>query len=271
MELNVNATIKVNKCKYKLVTDIGSFSTTEDVKEVCVNDAYDDYVFEYKREYHDVYGENTVSAMGVSFDGKPVYRVDLDIVSPSSYIRIYSDRNKTNLVKVYDNLYDYYHNRKYSVSYNNFYPATWEYYIELPEGEYYLDVSSDIENDYYSRVVYLEKLETVVIDGLWSDSEDVYNMIDDLRYSIWVGCPTLQSSFKNSFKGKQVNLDDEPTLTFTDLVDDTICYDKILVGFTNCDNYNDYKALKESGTMTCSGNVYHAVWANSDDYYSREK
>ncbi len=91
-EFSFQSTITINQCKAILITEEGSFSLTADEKELCLTskDVFDDYVFKY---YPDMLGIKA-----------PVYKyftlnIDRTYFTNESYINVYSDLNKTNLIQ----------------------------------------------------------------------------------------------------------------------------------------------------------------------------
>ena len=77
----------LSNCEYKLVTQIGSFSATEDVKEICVK-IVEDYSYEYY--YTTVYsGEWDANKNAVLY----VWIKKSDF-TPNSYVRVYNNSNK---------------------------------------------------------------------------------------------------------------------------------------------------------------------------------
>ena len=86
-------------CQYKLITDNSSFSLTEDVKEICFNPVNDGYAYD-----NDIYLDYANSAIN---DYKyTVLIVYISPFTPSSFLRVYSDSAKTNLIAevTYDDL-----------------------------------------------------------------------------------------------------------------------------------------------------------------------
>ena len=78
-------------CRYKMVTDRGSFSTTSDVKEICINPVNDGYVYVYNY-FVQLWGAYSSTNKYLVLD---VYTHSLN---DSSYIRVYSDSTKTQLL-----------------------------------------------------------------------------------------------------------------------------------------------------------------------------
>ena len=271
-ELNIESTIKINKCKFRLVTSRGSFSSTEDVKEICVNDATDEEVFEYN-EYNNDYQTSKSSL----YNNRVIY-MDLDYISSSSYIRVYSDSSKTTLLEEYkgEDLYNMYHNKKTSITYLTTFPS-WRHVIDLPDGDdIYVETSSDIWDGYNSGVKYVKQLNKVTVKGLWSSSEDVLKTIRDLYESV----DSCRVKRKNSTMAINSSLDtgigtfdnDVPvTFALKDSISE--CSDYYLVGFTNCDNYNEEDFLEEleddryPSSIICTGNTYHAIWVKYNNSY----
>ncbi len=89
-ELGVESTITVNQCKMILKTAQGSFSLTEDVKEVCVRDAFDDYTFTYQYVW-------VGYPLATSHCTNLYVNIFSDYFTDESYVKVYSDSNKTNL------------------------------------------------------------------------------------------------------------------------------------------------------------------------------
>ena len=248
----------------------------QDVKEICVNDATDEEVYEYN-EYNYDYQTSKSSI----YNNRVIY-MDLDYVSRSSYIRVYSDSSKTTLLKEYkgEDLYNMYHNRKNSITYLASLPS-WRYVIDLPDDDdIYVETSSDIGNGYNSGVKYVKQLNKATVKGLWSSSEDLFESIYTLYESV-DSCSVKGKS--GSLEQKTAHFtraigtfDNEESLTFTLGQSVSQCGDYYLVGFTNCDNYNEEDFLQEieeeryPSSMVCTGNTYHAIWVKHNNTHVDE-
>ena len=79
----IKTNVEIHKCRYKLITSRGSFSKTEDVKEICVNNMYNDESYTIKR-----YGYE-----GSLKDAAFVIVGQKDIFKDDSYIKIYEYEN----------------------------------------------------------------------------------------------------------------------------------------------------------------------------------
>ena len=267
-ELNIESTIKVNKCTFKLVTDIGSFSKTEDVKELCVSDGFDDY------EYTHSYAPMSYTYR-VNNTYKPILEIDPSKITSSSYIRAYEDNTKTNLLKEYtsEELSSLFTTRKYSISYLTRVPYN-RHTIILPDATTYVEYSDDIRSSGSVRLNYTRYVVERTIDGLWTNDPDIFNALNILDSTV-NKCHI--SFYSNTIKSEQDNVFDTSLGSFKD--EDNItnvlalaaisdCPDKYLVGFTNCDDItseNYQEVLDTNKSLKCSGNIYHALWYKYDD------
>ena len=285
--LKVNSTITVSNCKYKLVNDKGTFEEGKDVKDICVgaNEVADssEFIckgFTYYSEYDAAayfgdddtptiteatsFGDRSISPKMLVGRPANAYNAYMIIYSynhfeplfnDKSYIKVYSDYEKKNLIK--------------TITKND---IDGHYYV-LEENKY-LDSYALIPLGEYGDVYY-----TV--------SRDLYNKIDiDIRYrdpenyhedSCPAGYPIITSSIViDKIESMIYSVDDE---------------DQALYGFSNCQNEygewvmkpNNYRrrefesrglrrtpvlrgaSVYKPSQITCAGNEYHAVWGNRID------
>jgi hypothetical protein len=275
--LKVNSTITVSNCKYKLITDKGTFEEGKDVKDICVgaNEVADSSEFICKGFAYNVnYYDDDTPTEAASFGDTSIFPEMMIASRPSyaymyiynykrleplfndkSYIKVYSDYEKKNLIKtITKNDID----GHYYVLEENKYLDT---FVVIPLGEYgevYFTVSRDLYNK-------------IDIDVDYDDPEDYH------ENSCPAGSPIITSSIViDKIESMIYSADDE---------DDG----QILYGFTNCQNEYGEWVIKNnrksggilfkkgtfksspafSGTraytpsqITCSGNEYHAVWVD---------
>ncbi len=200
-----------DECKYKIVTNYGSFSLTEDVKESCIETIADDYKFNYKDidlvSQYDTsipYVPTTAMSYFYTYEG-PSY------LKPNSYIKIYEDSTKQNLIKTITAEYFNYKYRFSLSAYN--YTDHYEYnFIVVPLGVYnfkniYAEFSDDFpksycnsdysnNNDYHrcvnnhSYTIFHDTYDRKVtltdksVEGPWIKSRNAYNVMDILYQTL---------------------------------------------------------------------------------------
>ncbi len=253
--LKINSTVTVEGCKYKLTTDIGSFEEGSDVREICVG--ANEIVASEKLTCKGprFYFEGSPSRRGTSRDA----RVPSDytylylilsyenhgtiepVFNDNSYIKVYSDENKTKLIKTVtkDDIMPHY----YSLE-DGKYLDLIERYMLIPIGEYddaYVTLSKDLRN----------KVEYTVEHG--PDPEEVY-----YEGSCPSGANVVTSEVINEKISNLIYSNDQDGL----------------VGFTNCVDVDEQEELNPvypadmafaSTTSThqvCTGNKYKAIWYN---------
>ena len=84
------ANIEINRCNYKLITNMGSFSKTEDIKEICVNDLLVGRTIDIFEIMH-----STISTPRSMYFG--LYP-NIKGWKNDSYIRVYNNREKEQLL-----------------------------------------------------------------------------------------------------------------------------------------------------------------------------
>ncbi len=142
---------KTDKCEYKIVTDHGSFSLDSDVKETCIETISDDYVYHYKDiDFVDQYDTSIpyvpteVMSYFYLYNGVSYFK-------PDTYIKIYEDNTKQNLIKTIT-INDFNYKYRFSLSDLN-YTNHYEYdHIVVPLGVYnykniYVEFSSDFPHN----------------------------------------------------------------------------------------------------------------------------
>ncbi len=89
-------------CRYKLITTLGSFSLTEDVKEICLKTTKDNYVYTNSHAW-------IISGARGSEEDDLVISVDIGRFTTSSYVKVYRDSTKKELLAsiTYANKPDY--------------------------------------------------------------------------------------------------------------------------------------------------------------------
>ena len=284
--LKVNSTITVSNCKYKLITDKGTFEEGKDVKDICVgaNEVADssEFIckgFTYYSEYDAAayFGDDDTPTIteATSFGDRSIspkmlfsrpanayaymiiysYKPSEPLFNDKSYIKVYSDYEKKNLIKtITKNDID----GHYYVLEENKYLDT---FVVIPLGEYgevYFTVSRDLYNK-------------IDIDVDYDDPEDYH------ENSCPAGSPIITSSIViDKIESMIYSVDDE---------------DQALYGFSNCQNEygewvmkpNNYRrrefesrglrrtpvlrgaSVYKPSQITCAGNEYHAVWGNRID------
>ena len=163
-------------CEYKLITTYGSFSTTSDVKEICVK-IIPNYTHNYKY---------TSVQLGYYDGAEVILNVALDPsnVKDSSYIRVYNNSNKDVLLAEFTKN-DY---PKYPFF---LFPAQYvrdrTIYKSIGHtNQYYIDMSPDLERyrEYPYVTVMYGGLSDQSYTGAWlykqSDINKVYNLYDTL-------------------------------------------------------------------------------------------
>ena len=248
--LKINATVTVDNCIYKLVTDRGTFEKGKDVKEMCLSytdvASGKDYDYNYLAlSYAHPTGDNKYAYISISnkkeYDGEPFF-------NDNSYVKIYSDSLKTNIIKTITKAE--LHEHHYNIEAGSFCDSKYEALI----GEYnelYYTVSLDLMDKIDIKFYYSKP------DWFWHASsdapviinEDVLNKIMVLKNSNtsdrllrFTNCSRRTNSETSAVnhepKGHEYEsittpIDYEPTLEFT------LASDKDLI---------------------CEGNIYHAVW-----------
>ena len=172
------------KCKYKIITDKGSFSTNEDVKELCINPISDNYVF--RNEYSGWYS----GTKNARYKWLSIYAKASDLQN-GSFIRVYKDSTKNQLLGelTINSLPD-----TSRASLNNFLEYKDPGYIGKVLGEYdrndvYVEKSNNIEASLlytYSNADDIAKIYT----GPWlknieeiSSIQNAINSIEALGYT----------------------------------------------------------------------------------------
>ena len=235
-DISVNSTVVINQtdsCKYRLITDYGSFSLTEDVKETCITTYDDDYIYHYNDidivdEYDSSVGlERAMSYFYISELGP----ADL---KENSYIKIYEDETKQNLIKTITKN-DFNYKEKYSITelkytYDHDYSK-----IVVPLGVYdykniYMELSDDLlpeftvncheyfnNNDYhkcttrtytifhdsiYSKIVLTDE----TVEGPWIKGKKTFDLLDILNETLQIEANNRGQDYKISITKEGNNL-----------------------------------------------------------------
>ena len=169
-------TLDTDECQYKLVTNRGSFSNTEDVKEICANIIDDGYVFvnEYVNTHLGGYNVNNYLSLSV-------YLSDL---KPGSYVRVYEDSTKSNLLG--EITYDDYPQRRVNINdYSSYRHIT---SVERILGKYkgnnvYVEAS---ENQQYSLMYVVSSPEQArkTYTGPWIKDNETINKLETLSNNL---------------------------------------------------------------------------------------
>ena len=250
--LKINSTVTVEGCKYKLTTDIGSFEEGSDVREICVGAneivASEKLTCKGPRFYFEgsPSRRGTSRAAGVPSDYTYLYLIlSLNenhgtiepVFNDNSYIKVYSDENKTKLIKTItkDDIMPHYYLLEDGKYLDLLWPGTF-----IPIGEYedaYITISKDLRNKFEYAFEHGPEPEEIYYEG---------------------SCP---SGF-NIVTSKYVNEKINNLISSSD--------GDVLAGFTNCVDEQDkldpvYPAdmmfTTESSTpQICTGNNYKAIW-----------
>ncbi|MCR4581362.1 MAG: hypothetical protein K5666_02495, partial [Bacilli bacterium] len=109
-EIQIESNIQINNCRFKFKSEKGSFDSLKDVKEICINDAQyngPDHAF-YPEDVLELYNSDSYELNNLPENAKDLvsnYALVSDKAFRESgdlkgrYIRIYSDKNKTRLIK----------------------------------------------------------------------------------------------------------------------------------------------------------------------------
>ena len=234
--LKINSTITVENCKYILRTPEGSFEPDKDTKEVCIvsEDILENYNKTQQRSMHESYsydlGYYEIIYLKLNNKTSDVF------FSDTSYIKVYSDERKTNLVKTItkDDIYDHYYYLKNNN--NDILTGYLDNYAEVIIGKYekiYFDISSDL----------ISKLE---LDVRYTNSNDIYT-----------NSLTNHEIITDTVLGDKVEY-----LRHHTNADATSMY------FSNCRNSQGkyeyevgYTEFHSGDNITCSGNIYYATWS----------
>ena len=182
--IKINSKITIENCRFKLVTDRGTFEEGKEVRELClIDEAFNDYDFEYYRTgtVCDQYYSPQHPHLYVSFDTYGGVSYIRDIMNDSSYINFYSDAGKTNLIRTVTKK-DFPDKDFYSISNMS---SSKSVYIPL-DGytEVYYDSSSDLQYKFSVRKTFFEKMEkwNYKYDVL-TTSKELGDKIDTLYFS----------------------------------------------------------------------------------------
>ena len=169
----------LSNCEYKLVTQYGSFSSSEDVKEICVK-LVDNYTYEYDNSYYfnGMWSAGKNAVLGVDFD-----KTDF---SPTSYVRVYNNNNKEVLLGevTYADYPKY--SRTIKSPTRDLISSVYKNLGPLPSSNaYYIEMSTDLaaKND-RSVHIYYANLTHRVETGPWLVREKDFIKIDTLRDSL---------------------------------------------------------------------------------------
>lgn len=228
-EFSLQSAITINQCKAILRTEEGSFSLTENQKELCLTskDVIDDYNFKY-------YGS-------VSGRDQPIWiykyltlNINREYFNEGSYINVYSDLNKTNLIqtvtidsfpKPYYSISDGIDLSKESISIplydNTEYSYTLSADLQQKADNYYNEHGTAL--DLVKPVYASYKVTERTISGLMTSNKDIVQKIKD-----------LETTLMRNPHGSSVH-----------------------VIFNNCHYNEELEAMEEA---VCNGNIYNAIY-----------
>ena len=207
-------------CRFKLITAMGSFSETEDVKEICFKPTNDGYTFTSSSAW-------IISGARTSDSYYQIVTIDRAL-NQNSYLRIYEDETKSNLLAEFkpDEVRDY--NR---ISLNN--------------------------NGYSNAVVRSKKLGfTNRTDYYIEASDDMCRGYDCPEGTIpyWFG---YTSSLTNvTYSGPWIT--DPSTLQKIEILKNSLAGNRYQYGgITRCNMNVDDEAYYASDETECTGNTYY--------------
>ncbi len=234
--MKINSTITVENCKYILRTPEGSFEPDKDTKEVCIvsEDILEKYNKIQQRSMDESYsydlGYYEIIYLKLKNKTSDVFFND------TSYIKVYSDPGKTNLIKTItkDDIYDHYY---YLLKTHDIVVSDYlDSYAVIIIGNYekiYFDISSDLTDKLELDIkytndnnIYTQTFENFEIIS----NNDIGNKIEYLRNHTNTSSTTMYFSNCRNSQGKY----------------------EYEVGYTE---------FHSGDNITCSGNIYYATWS----------
>jgi hypothetical protein len=231
--MKINSTITVENCKYILRTPEGSFEPDKDTKEVCIvsEDILENYNKIQQRTMDESYSYNLgyyeIIYLKLKNKTSDIFFND------TSYIRVFSDPGKTNLIKTItkDDIYDHYYFlfKDHDIVDSDYLDS----YAEIIIGNYekiYFDISSDLTDKLELDIkytndnsIYTQTFENFEIIS----NNDIGNKVEYLRSHTNTGSSTMYFSNCKDAQGR----------------------------------YEHEYEFDES-TVTCSGNIYYTIWVH---------
>ncbi len=242
--ITIISTITVEKCKYRLRTTKGSFEEGKEVQEICLNEASaiegEKYTNKLLYDYSNTYSDDNPYAFIYMENGDRSYREPFFGVG--SYVKIYSDAAKTNLIK--------------TITAKDL-PGQ---YYDLNEGNYTGQVFELLIGQ-YSEIYYTLSPDLISKAMVYIDYgriENLQNETDNLENHLLV---TDQNKI-NAINHLSQSISDDTVIYFTNCTyrfpnEETIIRDMNGISFTE----PILNRLSHSiGQEICEGNIYYAVW-----------
>ena len=260
--IKINSTITVSNCEIKLITDEGSFEEGKEVREICVgaNEVIDSSEMMCKG-----FGSSS-GGMAEAKDASLadyafifIYSRDYDsreeLFVDSSYIKVYSDENKRNLVKTITkaDINEHYYNLEYDMY--------MDVYAIIPIGKYeelYLTLSRDLRGTisyYVEHLPYSEYKEDTCPAGYPIITGK--GIIDKINYLVET-YETSELEFEgfSNCKDREGNYVSKSRRVVRNVTDSTV--------FRSQNRQMELDTVTPlliyEPEITCSGNEYHAVW-----------
>jgi hypothetical protein len=229
--IKIDSKVTVENCAYKIVTDIGSFEEDKDVKELCLgnDDVIDGSTIKINSvwSYYGMWDANNPTAF-------LYYRVYPKIIGPvfndNSYIKVYSDENKTQLIKII--------------------------------------TKSDVPSHYYYNLLGAHSADSDFIYKIGDYNKIYFTVSEDLKNKIMVGIGYGKSSeyHESSFTGEgEFAISNINIINKIEYLDSS--FENVdIISFTNCENtQEDGGNTKKLGKAMvepekCTGTTYYAVW-----------